>query len=750
MTDPIQIAQFDQEAARAFLRCLDPVTKRFTFQTFTDSREAKEKIKCDPIKRVTHGSLDELWPKLQRLSADGAGIFVVINETDFRGRAGTNIVRVRAYFVDLDGAQLSNLLRLGLRPHFVTQTSPGRYHAYWLVEDAASESFRPTQQRLAKLCEGDLTVCDLPRVMRLPGFPHQKNPSQPFLVKMAPVELGPPHRDADFQVALGVAEANHSACTTNRTRSIAPELASRPASPPDMRQGYPDGHRTLELTRRAGWCLGPENMDEGEAAAACLAWNRHNTPPLPEDKIRSTVESIAKAEAKKRAASLQLRGDDLAAVLTKVADQSFQNGDDAEIARLAQLRPLVYERERKEGAKRLGCRESILDKLISAARGEADDAQRQGRPLDLHEPDPWPEPVDGHALLSEISATFSRYVVMSRAAADGAALWVLHAYLIEAADATPRLAIKSPEKRCGKTRLLSIIAQLVPRGLATSNISPAALFRTIEAAKPTLLIDEADTFVTMSDELRNVINSGHTRPTAYVVRTEGEDLQPRRFSTWAPMAFAAIGKLPGTVEDRSITIPLRRRRPDERVERFQRNDLTYLQAIASAAARFAADHAAKIVEFDPEIPDQLHDRAADNWRPLLVIAETAGGDWPGRARTTAIILSADGAADQDSMRTLLLRDIRSAFQFAGSDRLSSDDTVAYLVSLDERPWSELNKGRPITKAGLARLLKPFRISSTTLRPDEGARPSKGYYLSAFQDAFDRYLELQSVTALQTP
>jgi putative DNA primase/helicase len=251
-------------------------------------------------------------------------------------------------------------------------------------------------------------------------------------------------------------------------------------------------------------------MNEGEAAAACLAWNRHNTPPLPEDKIRSTVESIAKAEAKKRAASLQVRGDDSAAVLTKIADQSFQNGDDAEIGRLAQLRPLVYERERKEAAKRLGCRESILDKLIRAARGEADDAQRQGRPLDLHEPDPWPQPVDGQALLSEISATFSRYVVMSRAAADAAALWVLHAYLIDVADATPRLAIKSSEKRCGKTTLLSVIAGLAPRVLATSNISPAALFRTIEAAKPTLLIDEADTFVAMSDELRGIINSEST------------------------------------------------------------------------------------------------------------------------------------------------------------------------------------------------------------------------------------------------
>ena len=166
----------------------------------------------------------------------------------------------------------------------------------------------------------------------------------------------------------------------------------------------------------------------------------------------------------------------------------------------------------------------MLDKLINAERREGED-HRQGRALELSSPEPWPDPVDGNALLSEISALLTHYVVMSRAAADATSLWVLHTHLIEAADITPRLAIKSPEKRCGKTTLLMIISHLAARALTTSNISPAALFRTMESAKPTLLIDEADTFVAMSDELRGIINSGHTRATAFVVRTEGEDLR---------------------------------------------------------------------------------------------------------------------------------------------------------------------------------------------------------------------------------
>jgi hypothetical protein len=429
----------------------------------------------------------------------------------------------------------------------------------------------------------------------------------------------------------------------------------------------------------------------------------------------------------------------------QIGSPRIASGDvalDTEIARLAKLPPFIYEQERRTVAAHFEIRAHILDRLVKAAQHGGED-QRQGQALDLPSPEPWPDVVDGDALLSEISTLLTRYVVMSRAAADAIALWIVHTHLIDVADATPRLAVKSPEKRCGKTTLLTITSHLARRTLATSNISAAALFRTIEASKPTLLIDEADTFVGMSEELRGIINSGHTRGAAFVVRTEGEDFQPRKFSTWAAIAFATIGKLPGTVEDRSIAIPLRRKRSDERVERLRR-DHSHLHQVASRAARWAADHAVKIAEADPEIPEQLHDRAADNWRPLLAIADHAAGDWPARARSVAVKLSVEGAADQDSIRTMLLADIRSAFQIKATNRLSSGDLVGHLTTLDERPWPELNKGNPITKNGLARLLRPFAISSETIRL-AGDRTAKGYYLSTFDDAFARYLPPENVT-----
>jgi putative DNA primase/helicase len=310
------------------------------------------------------------------------------------------------------------------------------------------------------------------------------------------------------------------------------------------------------------------------------------------------------------------------------------------------------------------------------------------------------------------------------------------------------LLIKSPEKRCGKTTALMVIQNLVYRPLPTSNITTSALFRTIEAVRPTLLIDEVDTFLSTNEELRGIINSGHFQATAHVTRTVGDDFEPRQFSTWAPMATAGIGKLPGTIEDRGIAINLRRRRRDEHVQRLRFDRVDHLKEAASRAFRWANDHRVALANRDPEIPEALHDRAADNWRPLMAIADCAGGEWPARARRAALELSADSAADQDSIGTLLLGDIRAAFEAKGIDRISSDDLAAYLVGLDDRPWPEFSKGKPLTKAGLARLLSRFKIVAPgTIRLPAGGT-LKGYYLSGFDDAFARYLPTKNVTPSQ--
>jgi hypothetical protein len=417
---------------------------------------------------------------------------------------------------------------------------------------------------------------------------------------------------------------------------------------------------------------------------------------------------------------------------------------EAEIARLARLPTNTYERERRAAAERLGYRAPILDKLVEAARGKADPASAdnagQGRRLSLRDVEPWPDPVDGGALLDEIAGTVRRYVVLDKAAADAAALWVVHTYALDAAYVSPRLAITSPEKRCGKTTLLTVLRALVTRALATANMTTATIFRVIEAARPTLLIDEADSFLGDADEMRGVINAGHCRATAIVLRTvETRDgYEVREFALWGAVALAAIGRLPGTIEDRAIKVAMRRRRPDEAVERLRLDRLDGLTPLARRAARWTTDQLDTLRAADPDIPAELHDRAADNWRPLLAVADAGGGGWPERARRAAASLAREGADDAETARTMLLADVKAAFDAKASDRLASEEIIAHLTELEDRPWPEFRGGKAITKAQLAKLLKPLRISSGTIRLENGKTP-KGYHRSAFEDAFARYL-----------
>jgi putative DNA primase/helicase len=360
----------------------------------------------------------------------------------------------------------------------------------------------------------------------------------------------------------------------------------------------------------------------------------------------------------------------------------------------------------------------------------------QGQAVAFAEPEPWPELVEGHALLRDIADTLSRYVALPPCAADAIALWAIHAHAIDAANVSPILALTSPEKRCGKTTALSLLGRLVPRPLISSNISPAALFRTVEKYRPTLLVDEADTFLREKDELRGLLNSGHTRDAAFAVRTAGDDFDSRLFSTWSPKAIALIGHLPDTIADRSISIPMRRRAPGERVERLRLDRPGAFVDFRRRAGRWAADHLAQLRAADPDVPKDLSsDRAADNWRPLLAIADLAGGEWPELARKAALALSGVAADTEESIRELLLADIRDAF--GEREEIFTEDLLGYLCGREERPWGEWKAGRQLSAVQLARLLKPFGVRPGPMR--DGPRTAKGYELRDFADAFSRYL-----------
>jgi putative DNA primase/helicase len=417
-----------------------------------------------------------------------------------------------------------------------------------------------------------------------------------------------------------------------------------------------------------------------------------------------------------------------------------------EITRLAALGVLEYEGERTQAAQRLQLRASALDRLVAAQRDPIDDGGKQGRVLNLPEPEPWPDPINGADLLDELSGIIRRYVAMSAHAADTVALWVLHTYLISGFGISPRLGITSPEKRCGKTTLLDVLSHLVQRPLPTSNATTAAIFRVVEMQHPTLLIDEADTFLKENGELRGILNSGHRQGGA-VLRTVGEDLEPRSFSTYSACAIALIGKLPDTLTDRSVPIGLRRSRADEHVEAFRFNRTGPLDLIARQAARWALDNADLVCVADPDMPVGVYNRVADNWRPLLAIADAAGAGWPERARRAVKHTGATAGDHDQSVRVTLLDDIRTIFAERDVDRLASAELVEALVVKEGHPWAEWRNGQPITQTGVARLLASFAIRPDSVRT--GDRTPKGYMLAQFEDAFARYL-LEATATTQQP
>jgi hypothetical protein len=413
--------------------------------------------------------------------------------------------------------------------------------------------------------------------------------------------------------------------------------------------------------------------------------------------------------------------------------------DAVEIARLAAMPPLECERELKAAAKRLNVTRATLSAEVRKARravGADDSDGKQGRALSLPDAVPWPEPVDGAALLDRLAGFFARHVFLPPGAAEAMAVWSIHTHSAALSRHSPRLAFTSPEKRCGKTTALDAVGLVVARPLPTANVTAAAIFRTIEAAGPTLLIDEADTFLHDNDDLRGILNAGHKR-SGQVIRCVGDDAEPRAFAVYGPAAIAAIGRLPGTIEDRSLMIPMKRATRAERPEPLRAAAEAAGAVLAQQCARWVADHADELSDAEPPLPVQMFNRVADCWRPLFAIGAAAGGDWPERLARAADALAPKDAGEGRGVR--LLADLRAIFdQHAGADALPSAKLCDALAEVDGAPWADCSHGRPITPNKLASLLKPFGIAPGTVRI--GDDTPKGYRRNAFAEAWNRYLD----------
>lgn len=274
----------DISEASRFLGLLDPSAKPFTFQTFDDSEE-----KRSDVVRVLHGTLAQRFNTLAELNAKGAGVFVTINETDFKRRTAENIVRVRAIFEDHDSAdavQRAEADACQLDPHIVVESSPGKRHVYRLVTDVPLERFKPWQEHMIALMGSDPKPKDLPRVMRLPGFYHCKadhpHEAKPFMTRILTASDHPPYCEDELALIFGD--------PSTADEPMPDQVSDRPALSSDG--VIPKGGRDSTLFSLAG-TMRRAGMSREAIEAALLAENLRCDPKLPDATVKDMAKRIS-------------------------------------------------------------------------------------------------------------------------------------------------------------------------------------------------------------------------------------------------------------------------------------------------------------------------------------------------------------------------------------------------------------------------------------------------------------------------
>ena len=356
-----------------------------------------------------------------------------------------------------------------------------------------------------------------------------------------------------------------------------------------------------------------------------------------------------------------------------------------------------------------------------------------------------PNRTAGARLLDDLYAALTRYVILpSGEAADAVTLWIAASHAQPAWEHAPRLAVVSPLKRCGKSRLLDVVAETCWAPLITVNATIAAVVRSIAGDPPTLLVDEADTLwgskkqADNNEDLRGLLNAGHQRNRP-MLRWDITSRTAERLDTFAMAMLASIGDLPDTIMDRAVVVRMRRRAPGEHVAPYRtRRDAPPLNRLRDRLIRWVREHLGELQHAQPQMP--LEDRAADTWEPLIAVADLAGGDWPARARTAAQAMTAAEAQQEEdtSASVRLLSDLREVFDQADAEALYSATILDALHKLDEAPWAEWY-GHPLRPRELATMLRDYGVRPRDVREHGTGPQRKGYTRADLHEPWARYV-----------
>jgi putative DNA primase/helicase len=358
--------------------------------------------------------------------------------------------------------------------------------------------------------------------------------------------------------------------------------------------------------------------------------------------------------------------------------------------------------------------------------------------------EPWPEPMEGAELLEELRRTFKRFMVLPGPMDIFLALWTLHTYVFDLFSFTPYLLVRSPESRCGKSRLAELLGHLCANATTPGAMTAAAMFRRIDRLQPTILADEWDT---IGEERRlaciNILNTGFKFNGSFTVCV-GKEHEDHDFKTYCPKAIFGLSevRLPEATRSRCFSFTLHKKLPTEKVEKLTRKfDGVELRR---KCVRWAADNREALSKLDVEMPKGLEDREEDISEPLIAVAERCGADWPKLARDCILGLCHKAPTEDRDARDQFLTDVQSAFRAQPRpDRISSAALVDYLNGLDERPWGGWNDGRGINHRQVAAKLKPYGVQPRSLKSE--GKVVRGYRSEDFEQVFARYLPPGAVT-----
>ncbi len=342
-------------------------------------------------------------------------------------------------------------------------------------------------------------------------------------------------------------------------------------------------------------------------------------------------------------------------------------------------------------------------------------------------------------LLRDVESFVMRFVVLPPCTPLPTALWAMATYCFDLFDAFAYLCATSPTPRCGKTRLLEVLSLIVSKPEHTANVSEAALFRIVEADKPTLLLDETETLKGKSERaeyLRGLLNAGNRRD-AHVMRCVGQDHTPKRFSVYCPKIFAGIGSLPATIRDRSILIEMQRRSPGERVERFLfRKAGPEGAKLRARISEFIETNLAAIeAVYESVTLGFIEDRDEEAWASLFAVLSVADSTRIKELEACARLLTGQKADEdaEESPNVCLLADLRNIWP-TGEKTASTADLLERLKQIEDSPWAS---DVPLDARKLAQRLRPFGVTPRQVRVRDGT--AKGYHFDELQPAFDRYL-----------